>query len=169
MSIPEPSAVRPHTLYTSGPDGKLKPASKEQRAAELSAVYGDPMSTQVLNLSAGEIERMRQIVSQADSQNKNGIAPMDLNNPPKEPYRYQKFPMMVYNHGKSVAAHDEVKGVKVGNVITNETVHVPAKLVSTIVNNEKELEKALKAGWKAEPPEFLTLNPLSIDETEEQK
>ena len=126
-------------------------------------------ATQATQLTAGEIERMRQIVNAADSQNKNSIATMDLNNPPKEPYAHQKFPMAVYHHGKSIAAHDTTTGVKVGNVITEQVVHVPAHLHSFIVNNEKELEKALKAGWKVEPPEYKAERDQADDDSEEQK
>lgn len=39
---------------------------------------------------------MRQIVQMNDAQRKP-MQTIDLNNPPKEPYRFQKFPMIVYD------------------------------------------------------------------------
>ena len=140
-------------LFTSTADGKLKPASKEQRQRELAAVIGVDMST-APQLTQAEIEQMRRIVGLHDAQSKNTLKVMDPNNPPKEPYKYQKFPMTVYDHKKCAPAHEKTVGVKVGHIVTEQTVHVPAKHHTLIVYSEAELAKARKAGWSEEAPNF---------------
>ena len=75
-------------------------------------------------LTHEEIERMRQIVLQHDQTNRKGIQEFDLNKPPKEPYRHQEFPRMIYDH---------------------------AKRRTKIVHNADHLADALAAGWKKEP------------------
>lgn len=92
-------------------------------------------------VTQSEIESMRRIVAQHDSQNKNSLKVMDPNNPPKEPYKFQKFPLSLYDHKKCEPAQDKKVGVKVGNIITEQTVHVPAKHRTLIVNNEAELAR----------------------------
>lgn len=82
-------------------------------------------------LSHEEIERMRQIVQQHDAERKP-MQVFDLNNPPKEPYRFQKFPMMVYD-----LTHSE-----------------PGHVVSQIVRSEEELESALARGWVETAPAY---------------
>lgn len=91
-------------------------------------------------LSPEEIERMRQIVQQHDSERKP-IQIVDLNNPPKEPYRFQKFPKMVYD-----LAHSE-----------------PGHVVSQIVRSEDDLEAALEQGWSESAPAYSDehVEPLS--------
>lgn len=85
-------------------------------------------------LSFEEVNRMRQIVQNFDA-SRRPMTTTDLNNPPKEPYRFQKFPMMVYQ-GKQTA----------------------------IVQSEDELQDALADGWSQEAPaatevEAETLSP----------
>lgn len=82
-------------------------------------------------LSFEEIQRMRQIVQMHDAQR----APMqtiDLNNPPKEPYRFQKFPTMVYDH-----EHSSSK-----------------KIINKAVYSQDELDAAVAEGWVNTPPSF---------------
>lgn len=71
-----------------------------------------------------EVERMRKIVMEADQQ--KPVETIDLNNPKPKPYRFQKFPKMVY-------ALDEAGK------------HL-------IVASEEELEEALAEGWTEEAP-----------------
>jgi len=73
-------------------------------------------------LTFEEIERMRQIVQQHDAQ-RPVMQTIDLNNPPKVPYTFQKFPMMVYGEsGQNV-----------------------------LVRSESELQEALESGWTRVP------------------
>lgn len=116
MPIPEPAIYRPSNL------------TKEQRQEQLAALYGVTMAPE---LSHEEIERMRQIVQQHDSQRKP-FQVFDLNNPPKQPYHFQKFPMMVYDLARSAPGH----------------------IVSSIVHSEGELDSALRAGLSQQAPEF---------------
>lgn len=73
-----------------------------------------------MELTHDEIERMRQIVLQHDQATQKGLKEFDLNNPPKEPYRFKKFPMLVYD--PDTGDHQQVE-------------------------NEAELAEALKEGW----------------------
>jgi hypothetical protein len=104
--------------------------------------------------TASEIEIARRIVAQADGQAKNKIQVMDPNNPPKERYIHQKFPLMIYDLSECKPAFDKVEGLKVGNIVTEQKVHVPAKLVTKIVRDEVELQKALARGWSEQAPVF---------------
>ena len=138
MPIPEPAVYRPSNL------------TKTQRKEQLAAVYGVPMAPE---LTAEEIERMRQIVARHDSEHRP-IQTFDLNNPPRQSYRFQKFPMMIYDHENSYPAHDEERTVIRGSLPVQEIFHVPAKLVSKIVHNQRELDQALEDGWSEQAPEF---------------
>ena len=69
-------------------------------------------------LSFEEVERMRQIVQMHDAQRKP-MQTIDLNNPPKEPYRFQKFSMIVYDLSQP----------------------------STLIVRSEELQAALADGW----------------------
>lgn len=82
-------------------------------------------------LSHEEIARMRQIVQMHDAK-RGPMQTIDLNNPPKEPYRFQKFPKMVYDLGKSFDGH----------------------LITKIVRSESELSAALEAGYSEQAPAF---------------
>lgn len=103
-------------------------------------------------LTAEEIERMRQLVAAHDGQHKP-VTTVDLNNPPRVPYRFQKFPMIVYDLENSYAAHDVPVTDRLGNP-TGATQHVTARIVSRVVNSEHELHAALEDGWSENAPEF---------------
>lgn len=139
MPIPEPAIYRPSNL------------TKQQKQDALAACYGVTMATEPM--SEVEIARLRQILLQHDAEHKP-LATIDLNNPPKVPYRHQKFPMAVYDHEHSQPAHDELRAVRSGNLVVEEQVHVPAKVVMRLVQNERELEAALDNGWSDKAPEY---------------
>ena len=97
-----------------------------------------------------QLDQMRQILAT------HGAAPkpmttVDLNNPKVAPYRFQKFPMAVYDHLNSYQGHDEERVGPNGRI---ESFHVAAKITSRIVQSEKELQSALADGWVEEAPEF---------------
>jgi hypothetical protein len=97
--------------------------------------------------SSGQIEELRNAIVRRDSQQaKEGM--IDINNPPKVPYVFQKFPMMVYKHSKAQSSRDELRQ----NRDQVEIVHIPAKLGEKVVNSEEELEAALEAGYSEKPP-----------------
>lgn len=75
-------------------------------------------------LSAEEIQHMRQILAQHDAESKP-VQTFDLNNPPRQPYVFQKFPMMVY--------------------ATDGEGHL-------VVSSEAELSAALKQGFTRTAP-----------------
>jgi len=110
--------------------------TREQREEQLAIVYG----VTVNQLSHEEIERMRQIVQQHDGERKP-MQIVDLNNPPKEPYRFQEFPMMVYDLTHSAPGH----------------------VVSKLVHSEVELQASLEKGWTKQAPAFSDerIEPLS--------
>lgn len=71
--------------------------TKEQKREAEAAIYG--LSTKPMEFNHDEIERMRAMIAQHDAQQaKQGIQEFDLNNPPKQPYRFQEFPKLVYDH-----------------------------------------------------------------------
>lgn len=137
MPIPEPGAYRPSNL------------TKKQQQEQLAAVYGVPMQTQ--QLTEVEAAQMRQILARHDSESKP-VQIHDLNRPPQAPYRFQKFPMMVYDLENSYPSRDEDQARRNGMGI--ESVHIPAKVVSAIVNSEDELEQLLATGWSEQAPAF---------------
>ena len=124
MPIPAPEPYRRSNL------------TQQQRDEQLAAIYG----VTVEPLSHEEIERMRRIVQQHDSE-KKPMQIYNLNDPPREPYRFQKFPMMLFDH-----AHSH-----------------PGRIVRMVANNEGELEKALENGWNEKPPAYREerVEPLS--------
>ena len=100
-------------------------------------------------LTETEVAHMRQLLAQHD----NGHKPMtttDLNNPPKEQYRFQKFPMMVYDLSKSYPSYEKDEPRRNGMGI--ESVHYPAKVVSRTVHSEDELQHFLGEGWSEQAP-----------------
>lgn len=137
MPIPEPGAYRPSNL------------TKAQQQEQLAACYGVNMSTQ--QLSSGEIERMRHILAQHDSEAKKTTI-HDLNNPPRQAYHFQKFPMMVYNHERSYPSRDETRPKP--NGAGTEVIHIPAKVASILIRSEEELASAVEDGWTQEAPAF---------------
>lgn len=125
MPIPEPGRYRPSNL------------TKQQQREELAAAYGVPMPQQ---LSEEQYEQMRILLAQHESERKP-VTVVDLNNPPREAYRHQKFPMMVYDleHSK------------------------PSKFATATVGSEHELQQAIEDGWSQTPPEYREerIEPLS--------
>ena len=98
----------------------------QKRAAE-AAIFGLPDDLHQMNISPlthDEIERMRQIVMQHDGANRQSMNEFDLNNPPKQPYRHQEFPRIVYDH---------------------------AGRMTLKVRSQAELEQALGAGYELDP------------------
>lgn len=102
--------------------------TKEQRREAEAVIYGLAAQQKAMSflgqLSEEEIERMRDIVAQHDSQNKGGMKEFDLNNPPKLPYVYQPYPCIMYHHGKR----------------KTQKAH-----------SAEEAEAAIDAGWSREP------------------
>lgn len=82
-------------------------------------------------LSFEEVTRMRQIVAQFDAARKP-MTTVDLNNPPREPYKYQAFPKMVYDLNRSQPGH----------------------LITLTVRSQAELASALEDGWNETAPAF---------------
>ncbi len=86
-------------------------------------------------LSFEEVQRMRQIVQQFDAE-RQPMTTTDLNNPPKEPYRFQKFPMMVYSEGETLT-----------------------------VRSEEELAAAIDDGWSQQAPIVLKKREEALSAT----
>jgi hypothetical protein len=109
MPIPAPR-FRPSNLNT------------QQRAEGLAAVYGVEQMSQ---FTPEEVERMRKIVMENDQQ--KPVETIDLNNPKPKPYRFQKFPKMIYSTNAA------------GTHLT--------------VSSEEELQDAIESGqWTEEAP-----------------
>jgi hypothetical protein len=115
--------------------------TKEQKRAAEAAVYGQPVPNMpATSLTQEEIERMRTLVAQHDSQ--GTIKEFDLNNPPQVPYTFQPFPTTVYHH---------------------------ATKRNKVVANLEAFEEALGAGWShtpvpSEPPPELELDAATKEE-----
>jgi hypothetical protein len=103
-------------------------------------------------LSTEEISRMRDILAQHDKAHANRF--MDLNNPPREPYVFQKFPMLLYSHKESKPPRAEQKRDPYNPNGPVELIHHPAMLATRTVNNEGELKQWLEKGWSKAPPVF---------------
>ena len=117
--------------------------NSSQKQEALRAIYGlkPPETMTNPQLSRDDIERMRLLVSQHDSQNRVGIKEFDLNNPPREQYFHQEFPRLVYHHSKR--KHQ-------------------------LAHNEEDLAAALEAGWQKEPfPSEVAAPDLDADEQAE--
>lgn len=105
--------------------------TKEQKRAAEAAVYGQSVPTMPPNaLTAEEIERMRTLVAQHDSQ--GAVKEFDLNNPVTPPYVFQAFPTTVYHH---------------------------ATKRNKIVADQEALDAAVAEGWKHAPPDPKDLPP----------
>jgi hypothetical protein len=113
--------------------------TKEQKREAEAAIYGLSTKDMQDQFTQEDIERMRAILAQHDGQaQRQGIREFDLNNPPKEPYKYQEFPKLVYHH--------EARTHKV-------------------VRSKAEEKAALDAGWLNEP--FPSEPPVDeLDEEE---
>lgn len=152
MPIPPPARYAPSTL------------TKEQQQKQLAVCYGVNMNPEPL--TATDVEKMRHLVAQHDSTSKKTTI-HDLNNPPKEAYRFQKFPMTVYDLKNSHPSRDEDRAKP--NGAGRETIHIAAKVVTRLVHSEKELVDSIEAGWSEEAPAFgaepdSTLNPKYASE-----
>jgi len=73
-----------------------------------------------------EVERMRKIVMEADQQ--KPVETIDLNNPKPKPYRFQKYPQMVYGVDDS-----------------GKTIHM-------LVQSDEQLAQAIEDGWSEQAP-----------------
>jgi hypothetical protein len=155
MPIPDPGCFRPMKFVA--PPGVTE---KEAKQAQLAAVYGVTMPVQ--QLSETEVANLRAILAQHDSEHKPMVT-MDLNNPPKAPYRYQPFPKMIYDLNASHAARDERKPRELasGGVVM-ETVHIPAKVVTRRVESQEELDAALAEGWSQQAPNFTAEQEIPL-------
>ena len=102
---------------------------------------------QMPTFSAEEIEKMRSVVLAHDKQH-NAVNVFDPNNPPKVPYTHKAFPTIVYDHKASKPSRDKL----VMQHGTEHVQHVPAHLATKTVNNQAELDEALKAGFQLKPP-----------------
>lgn len=138
MPIPLPGPYRRSNL------------KKEQQKEQLAACYGVTMPKEITPVEA---EQLRSILQRYDNDHKP-VAIHNLNDPPKTQYRYQKFPKILYNHHESEPAHEVIKSAIVGNSVVEEAIHVRAKVVTMVVQNEEALEAALADGWSENPPEY---------------
>jgi hypothetical protein len=115
--------------------------TKEQKRAAEAAIFGQPVpNMSPMTLTPEEIERMRTLVAQHDSQ--GAVKEFDLNNPPTPPYVYQPFPTTVYHHA------------------TKRT---------KVVTDQDALDKAEAEGWKhepipSEPPPEIELDAATKEE-----
>jgi hypothetical protein len=113
--------------------------TKEQKRQAEASIYGlqdslTPMPNE--QFSTEDIDRMRAILAQHDAQNRGGIKEFDLNKPPKEPYTFQEFPKLVYDH--TARKHQTVR-------------------------NAHEEKAALTAGWRNEPYPAELPEPAELD------
>ncbi len=115
-------------------------------------------------LSEEEIRKMREMLAahDAEASNEADFDPSKV----KVPYRFQKFPMMVYDHAESYPAYDTEKDVMRGSVVVRETVHVKAHLAEKVVRSQAELDHALAHGWSEAAPHFR--EEAEAEEPEEQ-
>lgn len=77
--------------------------TKAQKQEQEAAIYGlapQKVDMDTQQFSPEEIERMRAILAQHDSHEgqRGGPKEFDLNNPPKQPYRFKEFPKVLYRH-----------------------------------------------------------------------
>ncbi len=135
--------------------------TQKQQHEQLAACFGVNMSNE---LSPMEAEQMRALLAKYDSKHKPATI-HNLNDPPKVPYRHQKFPMMVYNHAESFPAHTETRSAIVGSSVLEETIHVKAHISTALVQDEKQLQKAIENGWSTEAPVFREDVPDTLTET----
>jgi hypothetical protein len=107
-----------------------------------------PTHDQLLNsFTESQIEELRSAILRRDK-NQAQSNLIDINNPPKQPYTFEKFPMAVYLHKKAAPSRDEIRQ----NRDQIEVVHIPAKLGEKIVHNEDELQAALAQGYSEKAP-----------------
>lgn len=116
-------------------------------------MYGVKDHMQNQQLSADEINKMREMVLAHDQKNAQSIV-MDLSKPIIVPYTHQEYPKMVYDHAASEPGFWAAKKTVNGD----DLYHVPAKLVNRIVKNADELQAALAEGFSEEAPYFEDCN-----------
>ena len=85
---------------------------------------------------------------------------LDVAKPPMKEIPFSHLPTTVYDHkrsrpGKILVRVNQMNGEEI------ET-HVAPKIVSKIVNDQKELDAALKAGWQKKVPVFDAAEPEEI-------
>lgn len=118
--------------------------TKKQKHEAMAALYGIQETPMDINqFSAQDIERMRAMV--ADHDKRTGPPKeFDLNNPPRENYRHQEWPTLLYG------VNDEGKP-------TYKRVH-----------SDDEMADALAAGWQKQPvsdePELPALTANEVEE-----
>lgn len=107
------------------------------------------MEDALRDFSIEQIDGLRDALLKRDvEQLKNSF--IDLGKPPQVPYKFQKFPMLVYKHEASKPAHDIVRINRLDG--KEELSHVEAKYVSKTVNSEDELKSALDSGYREDVP-----------------
>ncbi len=115
--------------------------TKEQKRAAEAAIFGQPVPSMQPNaLTQEEIERMRTLVAQHDSQ--GTIKEFDLNNPPQLHYTFQPLPTTVYHHATGR---------------------------NKVVATQEAFEEALAAGWShtpvpSDPPPEIELDAATKEE-----
>lgn len=82
-------------------------------------------------LTEMDVIKMREMLAQHDAE-QDPIRVIDLNNPPRQPYKYQKFPKIVYDLESSTEQ----------------------KIAYVVVEDEESLQAYLEAGWSEQPPSF---------------
>lgn len=114
--------------------------TQQQKSQAMAAIFGieETLMSNEQQLSSQEIERMRSILAQHDAA--KPVNEFDLNNPPKQAYRHQEFPKMVYHH--------ESRKQK-------------------IVKDEMQLEQHLQNGWSRDP--FVAEEEAPVLSTREQQ
>jgi len=91
-------------------------------------------------LTQAEVERMRTLLAQHDQQ--KATQEFDLNHPPQQPYTYQHFPMVIYNH--------ETGG-------------------NRMVKTERELQHYLEIGWSQDPVPVQVVDEFPTDTAEAEE
>lgn len=96
-----------------------------------------------------QIEAMRQVVSDSDRSKQPNV--FDLSKPPMVPYKFQKFPQMVYDHKKSRPSR-----YKTYKTAQGEERHdfIPVKYATKMAKNDAELKSLLAQGYEENPPVF---------------
>lgn len=82
-------------------------------------------------MTEADINKMREMVANYDAE-QSPVKVVDLNNPPRVAYKYQKFPKIVYD-------------------LENSSEQ---KIVFVTVENEDDLQSYLAEGWSENPPSY---------------
>jgi hypothetical protein len=100
-----------------------------------------PTHADAFDLTPEKAAVLREALAQFDSKAENRPQQIDLNHPPKVPYKHQDFPRVVY------AAHYD--GEFHSHPDTPRTEKVDMTL---LVNSQEELDLALENGYQIDPP-----------------